>query len=151
MKQLKTKLIPILVTLCLMIFTLESFAKSPKVPLEKKTKSQLIAVFEANEVLHKSFFKYNGISVEKAAEVMLDAISKIEDEKISKLNDLKDGTNENSSWFTSLSDEIEKIEDDRDRLPWQDGLPDQINDTLEPFRERFENSYSPILNSMELN
>lgn len=68
-----------------------------------------------------------------------------------QLDELEDRTNYDSSWFTSLSEEIEKIEDDQDRLPWQDGLPDQLIESLSPFRERFENSYSSMLNSMELN
>ncbi len=68
-----------------------------------------------------------------------------------QLDELENEPNYDSSWFTNLSDEIERIEDNRDRLPWQDGLPEQLIESLKPFRERFEDSYSPMLNSMELN
>ncbi len=68
-----------------------------------------------------------------------------------QLRQLEDRTNYDSSWHKILADEIEKIEDDDDRLPWQDGLPDPLLDSLQPFKESFENSYTPLLNPLELN
>ncbi len=53
-------------------------------------------------------------------------------------------------WRKALAAEIEAMEADRFRLPWQDGLPDVLEASLRPFRGRLETSYSKILNTLEL-
>lgn len=53
-------------------------------------------------------------------------------------------------WAARLQSEIERMEQDRLRLPWQDGLPDRTATSLEPFRERLVTSYSPLCHPVEL-
>jgi hypothetical protein len=53
-------------------------------------------------------------------------------------------------WRARLAAEIEAMEADRFRLPWQDGLPDVLEASLRPFRGRLEASYSKILNALEM-
>lgn len=54
------------------------------------------------------------------------------------------------AWRDALTAEIEAMEDDRYRLPWQDGLPEVISSSLEPYRARFERSYSRLMNAIEI-
>jgi len=53
-------------------------------------------------------------------------------------------------WQMALKKEIEAMEENRYRLVWQDGLPQVIVDSLQPFKERLESSYSDSLNNIEL-
>lgn len=53
-------------------------------------------------------------------------------------------------WVGLLTAEIGAMEDDRDRYPWQDGVPPSIAESLEPHRGRLEASYDPISNAFEL-
>ena len=53
-------------------------------------------------------------------------------------------------WRSALAAELEAMEDDRYRLPWQDGLPEVITSSLEPYRARFERSYSRLMNAIEI-
>ena len=50
----------------------------------------------------------------------------------------------------ALQDEIEAMKADSRRLPWQDGLPASLQNSLEPFRERLEATYNPVTNAFEL-
>lgn len=61
--------------------------------------------------------------------------------------DESEGTDE---WIGLLTAEIEAMERDPDRYPWQDGLPPSIAESLEPHRDRLEASYDPISNMFEL-
>lgn len=54
------------------------------------------------------------------------------------------------SWRSALEAEITALEEDRYRLPWEDGVPEVFSDSLEPFRSRLELSYSSITNMLEL-
>ncbi|UCC40375.1 MAG: hypothetical protein JSV96_02680 [Candidatus Aminicenantes bacterium] len=54
------------------------------------------------------------------------------------------------SWQKQLKAEIEALESDRFRLPWQDGLPKALKFSLEPFRTRLEASYKTLLNPLEI-
>ena len=54
------------------------------------------------------------------------------------------------SWRSALESEIEAMESDRYRLPWQDGLPDILETSLRPFRDRLEESYNPMANALEV-
>jgi hypothetical protein len=53
-------------------------------------------------------------------------------------------------WKTVLEGEIQAMEEDRFRLPWEDGLPVQTKASLEPFRSRLEQSYNAMTNPIEL-
>jgi hypothetical protein len=64
-----------------------------------------------------------------------------------KATDISD---EQMEWQKTLETEIQAMEEDRFRLPWEDGLPDVINASLEPFRERLEQSYNEMTNPFEL-
>lgn len=54
------------------------------------------------------------------------------------------------AWEAALQQEIAALEADRYRIAWQDGMPEVISTSLEPFRTRFERHYSPVLNNLEL-
>lgn len=53
-------------------------------------------------------------------------------------------------WQGILEAEIKAMESDRYRMPWQDGLPEVIESSLKPFRQRLEEGYSRLLNSLEI-
>lgn len=55
-----------------------------------------------------------------------------------------------SEWRNILEAEIQAMEEDRFRLPWEDGLPDVIKASLEPYRNRLEQSYNAMTNPFEL-
>jgi len=55
-----------------------------------------------------------------------------------------------SEWRGLLEAEIQAMEEDRFRLPWEDGLPDVIKASLEPYRDRLEQSYNAMTNPFEL-
>lgn len=55
-----------------------------------------------------------------------------------------------TAWRNALKSEIEAMEANRYRLLWQDGLPDVIKKSLEPYRQRLESSYSPLTNAVEI-
>jgi hypothetical protein len=50
----------------------------------------------------------------------------------------------------ALTAEIEAMERDPERWPWQDGLPADIARGFEPYRERLEASYDAPMNALEL-
>ncbi len=54
-------------------------------------------------------------------------------------------------WRLMLEKEIEALEQDRERLLWQDGLPEVIASSIEPYRDRLETSYNPMTNLLEVN
>jgi hypothetical protein len=53
------------------------------------------------------------------------------------------------SWIGALENEIAAMESDPLRLPWQDGLPQVISQSLAPYRARLEASYSEASNALE--
>lgn len=55
-----------------------------------------------------------------------------------------------ASWNSALNRELTKLENDRLRIPWQDGLPGSLEQSLRPYRERFESVYHPAIQSIEL-
>lgn len=59
-------------------------------------------------------------------------------------------TEARSEWEGLLDAEIRALEEDRFRLPWEDGLPDAIKTSLEPYRNRLEQSYNRLTNPFEL-
>ncbi len=55
-----------------------------------------------------------------------------------------------SEWKDILEAEIQAMEEDRFRLPWEDGLPEIIKASLEPYQDRLERSYNAMTNPFEL-
>ncbi len=55
-----------------------------------------------------------------------------------------------SEWKNLLEAEIQAMEEDRFRLPWEDGLPDVIKASLEHYRDRLDQSYNAMTNPFEL-
>jgi hypothetical protein len=53
-------------------------------------------------------------------------------------------------WAEALAGEIKALAADRLRIPWQDGVPEVIDASLRPFRERLEAGYVPVVNVFEL-
>ncbi len=53
-------------------------------------------------------------------------------------------------WRARLAEEIESLESDVSRLPWEDGLPEAITASIEPYRERLEAYYIAAANPFEL-
>jgi len=51
---------------------------------------------------------------------------------------------------TAFSAEIGALEGDVHRLPWQDGLPEIIESSLQPYRDRLDNSHSAMCNALEI-
>lgn len=60
------------------------------------------------------------------------------------------GAGPDAEWPETLSAEIAAMETDSQRLPWQDGVPPVIAASLEPYRDRFEASYCPMCNALEV-
>ncbi len=54
------------------------------------------------------------------------------------------------TWRNTLETEINKLKDDRDRIPWQDRLPEQLTSSFRPFKYELEESYNPVTNIFEL-
>lgn len=50
----------------------------------------------------------------------------------------------------ALARELEKLRDDRSVIPYAEGLPPKIENSLKPYRERLESTYNPITNQFEL-
>jgi len=57
---------------------------------------------------------------------------------------------EREAWRQALVAEIAAMKSDLLRLPWQDGLPDRIRESLEPFRDRLEATYDPMTAMFEM-
>jgi hypothetical protein len=53
-------------------------------------------------------------------------------------------------WLAELRAESAAMDDRKRRLLWEDGVPDPLRDSLEPFRESLEASYVPVMNAVEL-
>jgi hypothetical protein len=61
-----------------------------------------------------------------------------------------EGTRVRDKWREALTAEVTAMETDRYRIPWQDGLPEIIDLSLRPFRDRLEAGYSRLANLFEL-
>ena len=55
-----------------------------------------------------------------------------------------------ATWAAELVTEIEALESDAGRAPWQDGLPEAIRASIEPYRDRLDSTYNPATNPFEL-
>ena len=54
------------------------------------------------------------------------------------------------AWARVVEAELKALAADPRRIPWQDRLPEVIEDSLRPFRLQLEASYSPLSNPLEL-
>ncbi len=54
------------------------------------------------------------------------------------------------TWRQTLAAEIAALEGDAHRLPWEEGLPESIAASLQPYRDRLEESYGPMSNALEI-
>ena len=59
-------------------------------------------------------------------------------------------TDPGGGWREALASEVAAMEADPSRLPWQDGAPEVIRGSLEPYRERIEIAYSALCNPVEV-
>jgi hypothetical protein len=55
-----------------------------------------------------------------------------------------------ASWSQVLVTEVEAMEADPSRLPWLDGLPEELATSFAPYRERLEQSYCALCNLIEI-
>jgi hypothetical protein len=69
--------------------------------------------------------------------------------QLSDLSEEESGDDQRE-WSEALSAEIAALEADANRLPWQDGLPEIIESSLQPYRDRLDNSYSAMCNALEI-
>ena len=71
---------------------------------------------------------------------------------VNQIEQLEDGTvgDIDTAWKRTLERELEALRDDRERLPWESGLPERIEAVFRPFRSRLEASYDPVLNPLEI-
>lgn len=65
-------------------------------------------------------------------------------EELLKSEDIK------NSWQSALEKEIQLLDEDSRRIPWEDGLPQVIENSLQPYRDKFEGSYNFMVNPLEL-
>jgi len=56
----------------------------------------------------------------------------------------------NDAWRQALADEIEALEDDRERTPWAGSVPPAIAASFEPYRDRLIATYNEATNPLEL-
>ncbi|MEZ4389053.1 MAG: hypothetical protein R3D98_16015 [Candidatus Krumholzibacteriia bacterium] len=57
---------------------------------------------------------------------------------------------EDGAWTDALDAELERLNRDYERLPWQDGLPEAILVSLAPYRDRLAATWSEYLNALEM-
>ncbi|MEJ2244898.1 MAG: hypothetical protein P8Y80_02250 [Acidobacteriota bacterium] len=55
-----------------------------------------------------------------------------------------------NQWRSDLEGEIEEMKNNEGRVPWKDSLPQKTAESFQPFRDRLEQTYSPITNPFEL-
>jgi hypothetical protein len=63
---------------------------------------------------------------------------------------VQEGSAELQGFEESLAREIAALEADPRRFPWQDGLPAVVEHSLDPYRERLNESYSSLCNAIEI-
>jgi hypothetical protein len=64
--------------------------------------------------------------------------------------DRMDGAGAHADWRESLQEEISLMEEDPYHLPWHDRLPQVLENSLSPYREDLEASYSIMCNPLEV-
>jgi hypothetical protein len=67
-----------------------------------------------------------------------------------QLDAARGSPNVDAEWLGDLAAELEALEADEDRIPWQDGLPPAISASLEAHRERLDGTYSAAAAEFDL-
>lgn len=57
---------------------------------------------------------------------------------------------EASDWIDQLAAEVDLLQQDWQRLPWEDGLPQPLAESLMPYRSQLEATWSSSLNPLEM-
>jgi hypothetical protein len=57
---------------------------------------------------------------------------------------------ENPGWHRAVEEELLALDSRWGRIPWEDGLPGAIEDSLKPFKDKLEDSYDSVLNPLEV-
>lgn len=60
------------------------------------------------------------------------------------------GSGADAAWRAQLAAEVEAMDNERGRLAWEQGLPERMRATLEPFRQQLEECYDPMTGALEL-
>lgn len=55
-----------------------------------------------------------------------------------------------ADWIDQLTAEATRLQEDWERLPWEDGLPEPVASSLAPYRTRLADTWSPYLNALEM-
>ncbi len=55
-----------------------------------------------------------------------------------------------AAWRGELAAEVDRLRADPERLPWQDGLPAPLRESLEPYRAQLEAQWSDAANMLEI-
>jgi hypothetical protein len=55
-----------------------------------------------------------------------------------------------ADWVDQLTAEVALMNEDWERLPWEDGLPEPLASSLAPYRARLADTWSPSLNTLEM-
>lgn len=53
-------------------------------------------------------------------------------------------------WGAQLADELAAMRDDPLRIPWQDGLPEPLLQSLDPYRDDLKKTYDPMTSIVEM-
>jgi len=53
-------------------------------------------------------------------------------------------------WKNLVERELTLMRARRERIPWEDGMPAALSESMEPFRQELEQQYSPLTNPLEL-
>jgi hypothetical protein len=61
-----------------------------------------------------------------------------------------DDTSGGAAWRAELAAEVARLRADAERLPWQDGLPAPLRESLEPHRAQLEAQWSEAANMLEI-
>jgi hypothetical protein len=59
------------------------------------------------------------------------------------------GSSGSEEWRRMLEAEVRDVEENPGHIPWQQGLPPDMESALEPFRSRFESTYHKTTNCLE--
>lgn len=56
---------------------------------------------------------------------------------------------EKSPWLQVVEKERSALEEKHERIPWEDGLPPEIEQSISPFKSDLDESYDPTMNPIE--
>lgn len=88
------------------------------------------------------------------ADVLREKLNRVERQNLRRqleaLDADKGEVSGHAAWRAALAAEVEAMDNDRRRLPWEKGLPEATRASLEPFRDRFEASYDAMTGALEL-